>query len=96
MERMTTEFVEAFKQSKETIFVAIIDNPHARRWKYEVYWFNNYEDKIDNVPAIDHVDECHNRYCENHTQAAAYAFDAIKEAVDNSPAIVLSIHDFTT
>lgn len=96
MERITTKFMEAFNQSKETLFVAIIDNPHARKWKYEVYWFNNHEDKIENLSAHDHVDECHNRYCETNTQAAAYAFDAIKEAVDASPAIVLSIHDFTT
>jgi hypothetical protein len=95
MDIMLSEFIEAVEQPVETLFIAIIENPNARRWKFEVYWFNNHEDMVEGLSYEDQLFECNNRYCETLTQAAAYAYDAITEAVKLSPSINLDVHDFT-
>ena len=81
MERLKNSLAEVIKaKDKLFLWVGVIENKKARKYKYELYWFSE-EDYHEEDSIEDHYFNANSMLCETLKEAYAYGFEAVKDAV---------------
>ena len=84
--------------NRDYIWIGIIENKKARKYKYEVYWFNSdehYEEYVNIVGSKKVIDSSDSRMCIDIRQAYSNCFFQIKKFLEEFPNAMVSINDFT-
>lgn len=84
--------------NRDYIWIGIIENKKARKYKYEAYWFNSDEHLREylNISYYEKViDSSDSKMCENIRQAYSNCFYHIKKFLEEFPNAMVSINDYT-
>lgn len=79
----------------EFFWIGIIPDPKARKYKFEVLWFNGLEHYDNEEDVENQISNAESRMCEDLKQAYAYGFDALRKALKEEPELRVSITDLT-
>lgn len=77
------------------LWVGVVLNEKARKYRYEVFWFYGAEDYKIEENLKDQILQAENRMCESLKKAYAYGFDAIREILELNPMTRVRITDLT-
>lgn len=86
--------------NKSFVWIGIAVNEKARKYKYEVYWFNSEEHLGDynlhkfDIDSDSIIHSCDSKICESIRQAYSNAFYQVKVFLDEYPNSLVSIKDF--
>lgn len=83
----------------EFVWVGIIENKKARKYKYEMYWLNSVDsldDLLEEGELTVDINECESRMCESLKQAYSNGYLQIRNGLEESSTTNIHITDLTT
>ena len=79
----------------EFIWIGIVKNLQARKYKYELYYFDSCEHLVEEDDILSQFENSNSRICQSQKEAFAYGYYFIKKALENNPKTQVYIDDLT-